>query len=1633
MNQCKFSTYLIVFLLLALLLPAAAYAQVPIQTMTIQREGVDVNRRNLYLDFNQSVTFDIVTTPEIYFSRTDILVKSSNDNIAAAEYDGSGSFIVKTKNISGNVTVTVQDNISKKAAYVRLFVQKMVDRIDVYQEGEHEVSAGQNFRIYAEPQPNDATDKRLLWYAYESPCDKTNLSSCKPTTAASVTSGGFVSGRQVDKDTSVDIVICPADAGTNGSEKCEIYEVTVKPVLRGLVIRDKDSNDVTSKTVYMDINDSQFLTVEADPQSITLDAEKITYKSSNMAIIEADGRGVNIPVFSKDKSGSITITVRDERSRKSASVRITVKTLSSQVVLALDNPDKVDSGKSITLNAAVEPKEADQNLLWEVCAYSADPDTCEPTNAATITRSGKNAVLTARTVDEETKVVVRACPADGRAFCVKTREITIMPVARDILVKDEEGHAITNADVINIVAGTPYQLSAEPVPSSVTDTYRWESSNRSVATVDQNGNITGIMRGSATITVFSNTARIRRTIKIRVIGKLATGIELKPDAVDYDLVDGKSITFTATVLPYDADVRTVKWSVECVEKDKCLNGVPATVVNGRVTATHVNLRTKIKVCAETMDKSKKECVEITVAPKAKALYIVDKERLVTIPIAGDEFHFHSPNLTDAQAPIIKMLNSTDKYVQLAALLDTGEGVEPREYYETKNVYWDSFPKSVAIVDQTGMVTFIQPGTVTITARTTDGSNLSRTATVTGQYQVMKIKITSSTGSTTGTDVLGAGRSLQLFATPIPQTATNPRIRWYIHPERSTSLHAAVVNEVTGVVTAAEVTREEHVTIVAEATDVDRRNQPLAQAYHEIIITPLAGGLDIYYNNQIVSGTTVYADINDGWLKFSAVVNPFGVTQEVVWSSSNPRVASVDPNTGVVTIFNPGSTTIQAVAKDGSGAGAVFTLQVGQKAKQIEIVLEPSSRFEEREGYEGIKFYRFRAGTTVTLQAKMDNNFVTNRNAKWYVKDLDGIPSINFRYNAALGYALGPSFTFSTLDVSNKACSLITAVADDASGSYELGTVAPDLVDQIGICVFPSVKATKIYRFTGGYNENSQHAGIDITSQTFYMNLGDTLVVGIDSDYDQKIDNNIQAGDIFARNYPDDAYQGTWAWQSTNSAILKFNGRDTFQAMHAGTVDVIAKSLDGTNQMAGIRINVIDFSKLSEQQRAALFMYGELYIGRSRSYYAAASGSNADGASALAEDAHTDSENAVFAVSGPETAAPGESLKLIADGVTEGYNVYWFSSDQSIASVDGTGTVSIAENAAVDSVVAITAAMDDANTTFAMHEIKVTAIGTGSDTVNGTDSIEEKTAEAIENGDIDSLVTLLLSDNSDESTSEENGETANVVSDENQPVNDDQNETEVNAGQQDTEELIDVVQTETPEPEQQFAVTVQPVVNDETVTAPEITDVYVYNELQEQPGTVEENHDGEPVSNEIPAQTDVTAPMVQMIFVDVNGDVIITTVGQTFTLETAKMQIYPFDADWNTLAFAIENEYVAELESGEWARIQNEGLKVKGLNVGETILTIKSGIVEKKLRIVVLPEPVVVTTPDPAEVLETYLQMINGNAVNDGVNNTGQGYDALTTGVNGFAEVSEPAVEQTNTEQIVEEQVTVDPEAASTGE
>ena len=61
-----------------------------------------------------------------------------------------------------------------------------------------------------------------------------------------------------------------------------------------------------------------------------------------------------------------------------------------------------------------------------------------------------------------------------------------------------------------------------------------------------------------------------------------------------------------------------------------------------------------------------------------------------------------------------------------------------------------------------------------------------------------------------------------------------------------------------------------------------------------------------------------------------MANPSGAyngTDAFKWTSSNKSVAEVDENTGVITLKKAGATTIKAIAKDGTGKYAKFTLRV----------------------------------------------------------------------------------------------------------------------------------------------------------------------------------------------------------------------------------------------------------------------------------------------------------------------------------------------------------------------------------------------------------------------------------------------------------------------------------------------------------------------------------------------------------------------------------------------------------------------------------------------------------------------------------------------------------------------------------
>ncbi|BCN31939.1 Ig-like domain-containing protein [Anaeromicropila herbilytica] len=128
-------------------------------------------------------------------------------------------------------------------------------------------------------------------------------------------------------------------------------------------------------------------------------------------------------------------------------------------------------------------------------------------------------------------------------------------------------------DNYSVEKNSSFTLTPIITPSNATvKTITWRSSNERVAKV-VNGVVTGISEGKTTITAISSNG-YKAYCTVTVTGLSVTGINVSETTVT--LRYGERHTISATVLPYNAQNRSVTWSSS--------NDYVATVVNGVIYA-----------------------------------------------------------------------------------------------------------------------------------------------------------------------------------------------------------------------------------------------------------------------------------------------------------------------------------------------------------------------------------------------------------------------------------------------------------------------------------------------------------------------------------------------------------------------------------------------------------------------------------------------------------------------------------------------------------------------------------------------------------------------------------------------------------------------------------------------------------------------------------------------------------------------------------------------------------------------------------------------------------------------------------------------------------------------------------------
>ena len=223
-------------------------------------------------------------------------------------------------------------------------------------------------------------------------------------------------------------------------------------------------------------------------------ASKLTveWTSSDESVATVDATGMVVAV----SAGEADITASVTDSEMSAVCKVTVKVAAKDITVP-DNLDvKLNDGNETTVEATVSPADA-----TDVKVGYASTDEA----VATVDKDGKVQILQPGECD-----IVTTLTQEGKKVVEKKTHIKAFYEVEGITLDKTEGI---------LTAGNTVTLNATVLPEEIADEtiVTWTSSDEKVATVDENGKVTAIAAGEATIT--ANAGEKSTTYKLTVQAK----------------------------------------------------------------------------------------------------------------------------------------------------------------------------------------------------------------------------------------------------------------------------------------------------------------------------------------------------------------------------------------------------------------------------------------------------------------------------------------------------------------------------------------------------------------------------------------------------------------------------------------------------------------------------------------------------------------------------------------------------------------------------------------------------------------------------------------------------------------------------------------------------------------------------------------------------------------------------------------------------------------------------------------------------------------------------------------------------------------------------------------------------------
>jgi|GEM_PF-2676318 len=324
-----------------------------------------------------------------------------------------------------------------------------------------------------------------------------------------------------------------------------------------------------------------------------------------------------------------------------------------------------------------------------------------------------------KTLGNTIKELLSVHMTSGTSFTSVLPNSTLVGIALDV-------------DAVYLLKNDRMQITAVTDPVADVDSrVVWSSSNTSVATVDQNGNIKAMGKGVVAITATSySDPSISATCYVTVSEYLAdvSILSISIDVTSTAMRINGTLEITATILPDNATDTGVIW--------KSSNTRVATVdQNGNVRA--IGVGTAVITAMSKWNPLVEVSCEVTVVA----------DPVTSISVSGVSL--------DRSNASIEWGNT----LQLTATLEPGNATN-------KSVRWSSSNTGVATVSSNGIITAVSAGTATITVTTVDGGRAATcTVTITMPSSVIVDSVDHSQGVETILNNGGNGRSESISDVP----------------------------------------------------------------------------------------------------------------------------------------------------------------------------------------------------------------------------------------------------------------------------------------------------------------------------------------------------------------------------------------------------------------------------------------------------------------------------------------------------------------------------------------------------------------------------------------------------------------------------------------------------------------------------------------------------------------------------------------------------------------------------------------------------------------------------------------------------------------------------------------------------